>query len=199
MPAHCSRVVPHVQLQPRHDTRGGPGVENAGLGGGRQRPGCVCGFAARPQTVILELEGPPACSPPDPHVGPRVFVAGQCPRCRGMFTAVAKPVGVLDRFCTPTCRKVHLNRERIRRRKAETAEARAAERRRWKLAFRDFAGLFDLDSWRRTKCPRCGKASFPTLERAAFQACMWAASTGRRMKPYYAHGLWHLTSRGVST
>lgn len=57
-------------------------------------------------------------------------------------------------------------------------------------------GLHDLARWQHTTCVRtwCGKPVFPTLERAMVQACLYAASLGKRVVPLFVHGRWHLAT-----
>lgn len=60
----------------------------------------------------------------------------------------------------------------------------------------DMAGVHDLLLWQRTTCPRanCHRLVFPTLERAMFRACLYSASLGKRIVPFFEHGRWHLAT-----
>lgn len=115
-----------------------------------------------------------------------LFVAGWCPRCGAAWLGDVSSVPYDQRYCSHRCEKKAKERRRRRRRRAEASTRLRAPR--------DLSTLFDVDDWCCKRCPACGKYAFPTFERAAFRAPLFAAGTGRAMKPYFDHGLWHLTS-----
>lgn len=47
----------------------------------------------------------------------------------------------------------------------------------------------------KTVCPQCGKHSYPSMRQAIRVALKRSRLAGVALRPYQAHGVWHLTSQ----